>query len=470
MYSCNFENLNMLSLYNSLSRTEEIFTPHDSQLVKMYVCGPTVYDRPHLGNARSIVVYDVLFRLLQHLYGEKHVLYVRNITDVDDKINHRANELGIDLRTLTTSVIEIFNQDVEYLGCKRPSIEPRATDNIETIIKIIRKLIESGHAYQNGGTVLFKVRSFPDYYKLSGRIKDDLLLGTREIVEVDKHSPEDFILWKPADSNTPASAIFDSPFGKGRPGWHIECSAMSYRYLGENFDIHGGGADLMFPHHTNEIAQSCSAFPGSSFAKYWIHNGFLTNRGEKMSKSLGNIVNLDFFTKSNVPGEVVRMMLLMSHYRKPMDFNQKLLEDATKLVDYIKVAFMRASSSGVRATNALARSDKFVDILSADLNTPLALGYLHNLAKSANVTNDATDQQAKISELSFCCGLLGLHLTYDKTQRTISADSIKLLVAEREEARSTKNWTLADKIRNQLLEHGIIIEDMPNGSTRIIES
>ena len=319
-----------LKIYNTLTRTKETFRPIDPANVRMYVCGPTVYDYAHIGNARPLIVFDVLYRLLRHLYGKEHVRYVRNITDVDDKINARAADRGITIRELTEETNRVFQEDVRALGCLEPDVQPRATDHIAQMIAIIERLIASGHAYAADGHVLFDVPSMPTYGGLSRRSLDEMLAGARVDVAPYKRGDMDFVLWKPSKENEPG---WDSPWGRGRPGWHIECSAMSWAHLGETFDIHGGGIDLVFPHHENEIAQSCCAFDREVMANYWMHNGFLQVEGEKMSKSLGNFVTIhellhtEKFGGRKWPGEVLRLAMLRTHYRQPIDWTVKALEE-----------------------------------------------------------------------------------------------------------------------------------------------
>ena len=322
-----------LRLYNTLTRRKEDFAPIDPANVRLYACGPTVYDHLHIGNGRMLVVFDVLFRLLRHEFGADHVTYVRNITDVDDKINARAAERGVDIRVLTDEMTKVFHEDAKALGCLPPTVEPRATDHIAQMLAMIEKLVAKGHAYTAEGHVLFDVRSMPAYGKLSRRSLDDMIAGARVEVAPYKRGPMDFVLWKPSSDSEPG---WDSPWGRGRPGWHIECSAMSSKYLGEIFDIHGGGIDLVFPHHENEIAQSCSAFGHDVMANIWMHNGHLQVEGEKMSKSLGNFVTIhellhtDKFGGRSWPGEVLRLAILKTHYRQPIDFTVTALEEAQK--------------------------------------------------------------------------------------------------------------------------------------------
>ncbi|MEQ1704728.1 MAG: cysteine--tRNA ligase [Rickettsiales bacterium] len=438
----------MLSLYNTLTRKKEEFNPADPKNVRMYVCGPTVYDRPHLGNARSVVVYDVLYRLLRHIYGENHVNYVRNITDVDDKINAAARANNEPISALTKRVEGWFHEDMAALNCLSPTHEPHATDHIKEMVAIIEKLIAGGHAYVSQGHVLFRVASYKEYGKLSGRKLEDLIAGARVEVESYKEHAGDFVLWKPADAEDDPSSVFDSPWGKGRPGWHIECSAMSSKYLGDNFDIHGGGADLMFPHHENEIAQSCCAAPKSSFAKTWVHNGFLTVNGEKMSKSLGNFTTVKDVLDKGVRGEVIRFALLSAHYRSPLDWNDKLLHDAKLTLDkwYRSIGGQWSVVSG--------QEEEFLVSLSDDLNIQKAISIMH---------------EAQPNELLKMGNMLGfLQMSPEKWFKGDSGDDnleIQNLINERITAKKSKNWARADEIRKTLADQGIMLEDKPDGTT-----
>jgi len=440
-----------ISLYNTLTRKKEEFTPADPKNVRMYVCGPTVYDRPHLGNARSVVVYDVLFRLLRHVYGAEHVKFVRNITDVDDKINAAAKKNGEPISALTKRVEGWFNNDMAALNCLPPTIEPHATAHIPEMVAIIEKLIAGGHAYVSAGHVLFRVASYAQYGALSGRKLDDLIAGARVEVESYKENAGDFVLWKPADADDDASSVFDSPWGSGRPGWHIECSAMSSKYLGDDFDIHGGGADLMFPHHENEIAQSRCSAPHSNFAKYWVHNGFLTVNGEKMSKSLGNFTTVKDVLDKGVRGEVIRFALLSTHYRAPLDWNEKLLHDAKKTLD----GWYRITSGiGVLVPPNKQVIDNFIETISDDLNLPKAVSLMH---------------ESSPSELVIMANMLGLlKQSPEEWFKGSSGDDnseIESLISERITAKKEKNWARADEIRKKLAEDGILLEDKPDGTT-----
>lgn len=442
----------MLTLYNTLTRTKETFVPEAKDNIRIYVCGPTVYDRPHLGNARSVVVYDVLYRLLCHIYGTQRVTYVRNITDVDDKINAAAKANGEPISALTKRVGGWFNDDMAALNCLPPTHEPRATAHINEMIAIIEKLIAGNHAYSANGHVLFRVGSYKEYGALSGRKLEDLIAGARVEVESYKENAGDFVLWKPADSDDDASSVFDSPWGKGRPGWHIECSAMSSKYLGDDFDIHGGGADLMFPHHENEIAQSRCSAPHSNFAKYWVHNGFLTVNGEKMSKSLGNFTTVNDVLNKGIHGEVIRLALLSSHYRAPLDWNEKLIHDAKLTLD----RWYRILDSGFRiqdSENHLTTNSKILEPLLDDMNIPRVIGLMH---------------EAKPEELLAMGNILGLLQqspeSWFKGNRE-DTQEIEKLIAERIVAKKSKNWVRADEIRKILSEQGIILEDRPDGTT-----
>jgi cysteinyl-tRNA synthetase len=451
-----------LFLYNTLTRKKEAFAPLDANNVRMYVCGPTVYDRPHIGNARSVVVYDVLYRLLCHVYGKEHVTYVRNITDVDDKINARAKENNEPISALTKRVEGWFHDDMAALNCLSPTKEPHATAHIKQMITIISTLIANGHAYVSQGHALFAVDSYKEYGQLSGRKLDDLIAGARVEVESYKRHPGDFVLWKPADAGDDPSSVFDSPWGKGRPGWHIECSAMSSEYLGGTFDIHGGGSDLMFPHHENEIAQSRCADKQSEFAKYWVHNGFLTVNGEKMSKSLGNFITVKDLLDKGVKGEVIRFALLKTKYNEPLDWSEKLLSDTKKELDgwYRHTGESRYPEKSW--TPASAGVTEFVAALADDLNLPKAFALMHG---------------AKPEELKTMGALLGI--LQQNPEQWFKGDSLPLQgggsgwgsaeiqqhIDARTAAKKAKNWAEADRIRKQLADQGIILEDRPDGTT-----
>ena len=438
-----------LVLHNSLTRRHETLAPLDPAHVRMYACGPTVYDRAHIGNARPEVVNDVLVRLLRHKFPR--VTYVRNITDVDDKINARAAASGQTIGAVTERTLADYHADIAALGVIPPDVEPRATGHVPEMIAVIERLIASGHAYPAEGHVLFAVASYPDYGTLSGRSPDELLAGARVDVAPFKRDPGDFVLWKPSTPDLPG---WDSPWGRGRPGWHIECSAMAWRYLGESFDIHAGGSDLLFPHHENERAQSCCAFPGSSFARIWIHNGMLRIEGQKMSKSLGN-----FFTIRDVlekaPGEVIRLLLLRTHYRAPLDFTEHALEESRRELD----RFYRALGPGAAPGEV---PEAVLDALCDDLNTPLAIAELRRLADAA-LAGDADAASA----LRAGAGMLGL-LEADPAvwfRQGIDPASVELAIAERLAARKARDFARADAIRAELAANGITLEDGPKGTT-----
>ncbi len=440
-----------LYLHNSLTRRRERFIPLDPANVRMYVCGPTVYDLAHIGNARPEVVFDVLARLLRRLYP--HLTYVRNITDVEDKINARAAETGEPIGVITARTTADFHADMAALGCLPPDQEPRATGHIPEMIAMIERLIAAGHAYAAEGHVLFAVASFPEYGRLSGRSPDELLAGARIDVAPYKRDPGDFVLWKPSTPDLPG---WDSPWGRGRPGWHIECSAMSWRYLGETFDIHGGGTDLIFPHHENELAQSLCAFPGSHFARYWLHNEMLLVNGEKMAKSLGN-----FFTVRDVlakaPGEAIRLLLLRTHYRGTLDFTDAALLEARRELD----RFYRALERFAAAPPADTVPAPVMEALCDDLNTPLAIAALHALA-DATLAGDSMSA----SGLRAAGEVLGL-LQQDPAEwfrGGVDAAAVEAAIAERQAARKARDFARADAIRAQLAEQGILLEDGPGGT------
>jgi len=452
-----------MKLHNTLSNKLEEFLPIDSKNIRMYVCGPTVYDRPHIGNARSVVVYDMLYRILREIYGSDNVTYVRNITDVDDKINARALELGVTIQDLTSSIYKEFHADMAYLGCLDPTHEPKATQHISDIIKLIELLILNKHAYVTNGHVYFDVTSARDYGVLSGRTLDEMIAGSRIEVNENKNHPGDFVLWKPVSNKDDISSIFDSPWGKGRPGWHIECSSMSNHFFGTDFDIHGGGADLIFPHHTNEIAQSCSAFPGSKFAHYWVHNGFLTVGGAKMSKSLGNFLTMQYFLDKNIQGEVIRYWLFSTHYRKPIDFNEKALYDSTASMNYL---YRSIENIDIIKTDI---PDIFLDYLNDDLNTAGALSFMHLLAKNIYKSTKVEDKITYASQLKACGILLGILMNDPQEwfvgNSDIDAVFVNNLVEKRRIAKIERDWLRADEIRNRLRSMDVEVEDHPDGSS-----
>ncbi|POO53095.1 cysteine--tRNA ligase [Agrobacterium rosae] len=440
-----------LKLHNTLTREKAAFQPIDADNVRIYVCGPTVYDFAHIGNARPVIVFDVLYRLLRHVYGDTHVTYARNITDVDDKINARALRdypnlpLNDAIHAVTEKTAQQFHDDVAMLGCLEPSVEPRATDNIPQMIEIIEKLIARGHAYVASGEVLFDTKSMGDYGQLSKRPLDEQQAGARVAVEVHKKSPGDFVLWKLSGHNEPG---WESPWGRGRPGWHIECSAMAGRYVGEVFDIHGGGLDLIFPHHENEIAQSRCAHGTHVMASVWMHNGFVQVEGRKMSKSDGNFITIyellhtEKFGGRQWPGEVLRLAMLMTHYREPIDFSVKRLEEAERLL-----AKWPAANVGD------AEPDQAVlDALADDLNTVAAVQALHALAQAANADPE------KLTAFAASAALLGVLPKKAQVDGAI-ADAIDSLVAMRLEMLKAKNFAEADRIRDELSAKGIQLKD-----------
>jgi cysteinyl-tRNA synthetase len=443
-----------LTLYNTRTRAKAPFVPLDPANVRAYLCGPTVYDRAHIGNARNVVIFDVLIRLLRRLYPK--VTYVRNITDVDDKINVRAKERGVSIEEVTAGPIRWYHEDMGALYTLPPDIEPRATAHIPEIIEIINKLILNGHAYEAEGHVLFSVSSDPEYGKFSGRTLDELIAGARVDVEPYKREAGDFVLWKPSTPDLPG---WESPWGRGRPGWHIECSAMSWRHLGENFDIHGGGDDLIFPHHENEIAQSCCAFPGSHFANVWVHNRMLLVNGEKMSKSLGNFLVLHEVLEK-APGEAVRLMLMRAHYRQTLDFSDAGLVEARKELD----RFYRALELHHGVEPAKTVPEEVMDPLLDDLNTPGALAGLHALADQAI----AGDAQAA-AEMRAAGDVLGLlNMTPEVWFAGGIDDAVKALAESRVAARKAKDFAESDRIRDLLLkDHGVIIEDGLGGTYKL---
>ena len=447
-----------IRLYNTLTKSKDDFVPIDAKNVRMYVCGPTVYDFAHIGNARPVIVFDVLFRLLRHLYGPEHVIYVRNVTDVDDKINARAAERGISIQELTKATYENFKSDVEALGCLPPTVEPRATEHIEQMKVLIERLVKSGHAYVAEDNVLFHVPSMPDYGQLSKRPLDEMIAGSRVEVAPYKKDPQDFVLWKPSKPGEPS---WPSPAGikaPGRPGWHIECSAMAWKHLGETFDIHGGGIDLVFPHHENEIAQSRCAFHTGVMANYWMHNGFLQVEGEKMSKSLGNFVTIHELLK-DWPGEVVRFTMLQTHYRQPINWTVAGLREAQKNLDHW-VALTADAQPGYLCADAL-------DALLDDLNTPKAFAALHELRGEA--VKGAKPAAACLKASAQLIGLLHTPAVawaaFRPASLAIDESKIVNLIDARNAARKVKNFAEADRIRDELAAMGVVLKDSKDGTT-----
>ena len=450
-----------LQLYNTLTRKKSVFTPLDPENIRLYVCGPTVYDYAHIGNARPVIVFDVLARLLRQIYGRDHVTYVRNITDVDDKIIQAHQETGEAIAIITARTIQAFHDDMADLGNLPPDVEPRATEHIPEMIMLIQKLISTDHAYEKDGNVLFNVKSMPDYGKLSRRNRDQQIAGARVDVAPYKQDPADFVLWKPSSEGQPG---WDSPWGNGRPGWHIECSAMSQKYLTESFDIHGGGVDLVFPHHENEIAQSLCAHGPGTFAQTWMHNGYLMVEGEKMSKSLGNFITVRDLLNDH-QGETIRLCMLMTHYRQPLNWTTAGLVQARNALDkwYGAVRSIPYSSTGHIQSN-------MADALSDDLNTPLAIATLHEMAADLNRSSDP-EQAANLVASGRLMGLLQqdpeawFKMHHGGTTNSLGDAEINDLIAERGQARAIKNFARSDEIRNQLAESGILLEDGPGGTT-----
>lgn len=477
-----------IRIYNTLTRRKDAFETVCPGKVGMYVCGVTVYDFCHIGHARSVVLFDVIYRHLMKRGYE--VTYVRNFTDVDDKIINRANQVGDNWKDLAERFIKEFYVDMDALGVRRPTYEPKATEHIDEIQGIIKKLISNGCAYEVDGDVMYSVESFPNYGKLSGKKIEDLVSGARVEVDQKKRNPLDFALWKSAK---PGEPYWDSPWGPGRPGWHIECSAMSMKYLGDRFDIHGGGADLTFPHHENEIAQS-EAANGQGFATYWIHNGFVNIRSEKMSKSLGNVLNIRDILKSCHP-ETLRLFLLSSHYRSPLDFSDESLRDAASGLDRLYSAILvldRLISAGGKSNQVpeelMDLKNRFLEAMDDDFNTPRCLAILFEAARCINrINTESGDDVAKIPSretlltckaeiLELSKEVLGI-LTEDpakfveasrhsgKGEIGISESEIDNLVEQRSQARREKNFKLADEIRDKLMSFGIVVEDGPQGAT-----
>ena len=446
-----------LHLHNTLSGGKEAFRPIEPAHVRMYVCGPTVYDHPHIGNARPAVAFDVLYRLLKKLYPK--VTYVRNFTDVDDKINARAKAEGVAIGELTGRMTEVYLQDMGKLNVLPPDVEPRATAHLPEMIQLIEKLIATGNAYLADGHVLFHVPSWAEYGKFARRSTEELIAGARVDVAPYKRDPMDFVLWKPSDAATPG---WDSPWGRGRPGWHIECSAMAKKYLGITFDIHGGGQDLIFPHHQNEVAQSVCAHDGQPLANYWVHNGFVIVEGEKMSKSLGN-----FFTVRDLlaefPGEAIRLALLQTHYRQPLDFTRGGLRQAKRILD----RWYQALGDGEEPK--AQDSPEVLAALEDDLNTPRAISVLHDLAHRA--LRDGGDAWLAQAQLRGAAQMLGV-LEQDRArwlfpvfESSIEEAEIKRRITERDQARKDKHFKLSDQIRDEMIAKGIVLEDGPKGTT-----
>ncbi len=433
-----------IRLYNTRTRQAEPFVPLDPGNIRMYVCGPTVYDRAHLGNARPVVVFDTLFRLLRQVHGADCVTYVRNFTDVDDKINAKSAETGRPIREITDETIGWYHADVDALGALRPTHEPRATDYVGAMIAMIEGLIAKGHAYAAEGHVLFDVRSFDSYGRLSGRSVDDMIAGARVEVAPYKRDPMDFVLWKPSAPELPG---WESPWGRGRPGWHIECSAMAHELLGESFDIHGGGIDLQFPHHENEVAQSCCAHPQGQFARVWMHNEMLLVEGKKMSKSLGNFFTVRDLLNRGVPGEVIRFVFLSTHYGKPMDWTESKAQEAATVLRR-----WRGLVAGIEPAPRPAPA--VLDALGDDLNTAGAIAALHGLAAAGDL--------AGLLASARVMGLLEQGMG-DWAEVRQQSDLLEALVQRRQEAKKARQFDVADFIRNELAQAGIELRDLPGG-------
>ncbi len=449
-------------LHNTLKQRKDKFIPIDADNVRMYVCGPTVYDKAHLGNAKTPVVYDVLYRLLCHVYGKEHVTYVSNITDVDDKILNKHKETGKSIREITEQTYNWYIDDMAKLNVLSPNYRPRATEYIPEMIKLVELLLKNGHAYIADKQVLFDVDSMPNYGFLSGRSMKEMVAGARVEIADYKKNPADFILWKPSDADQPG---WDSPWGYGRPGWHLECSAMSSKLLGNDFDIHGGGSDLIFPHHENECAQSCCAYPGTHFAHYWVHTGMLMINGVKMSKSLGNFYTVDEIL-AKYPAEALRLLFLTTHYHQPFNFTFEGLEQAKNILDKFYNALLKNADIPAEKTEP---SEKLIAALCDDLNTPLALSYLHETLGNLNKAETKEDRIKYKSELLANAYMLGLLYndaeSWFKGTTDAEDTEIETLIAKRAEAKKNKDWTTADAIRNELKERGIVLEDSPTGTT-----
>ncbi|WP_440924534.1 cysteine--tRNA ligase [Candidatus Pelagibacter sp.] len=433
-------------LTNNLTNKKEHFVPKEKKNVGMYVCGPTVYDDPHIGNARPLVIFDILFKLLKNEFQK--VTYVRNITDIDDKIIKSSQEQKISTTELTEKVTLSFFKDCEFLNCENPTHQPKATEHIELMIEMTNDLIKKGFAYENKKHVYFEVKKFSDYGKLSNKNLEDLVAGSRVEISENKKNSEDFVLWKPSNTDEPA---WDSPWGKGRPGWHLECSAMSKKFLGNEFDIHGGGIDLIFPHHENEIAQSRCANDTKVFANYWVHNAFITMSNEKMAKSQGNILKIKDF-RNKISGQIIRLALMSAHYKQPLDWNDKLLSDCESTLD----KWYKVYSSNLKPIKV---SDEILKPLYEDLNTP---GYIANLHKLYEKANKGEDIDLFVSACKFI-GLMNETSQqwneFKKKRVSLTESEIEKMLSLRDKARENKNYEVADRIRDELLDKGVLIED-----------
>lgn len=452
-----------LQLYNSLTRRKEIFLPADPARVTVYACGPTVYNPPHIGNARAAVVYDVLFRVLQVHY--ETVVYARNITDVDDKINAAALELGVPIAEITGRYTKVYHDDVAALGVLPPTIEPRATDHIETMIAMIERLIALGFAYAAQDHVLFHVPEYRAYGELSGRARDEMIAGARVEVAPYKRDPADFVLWKPSSAELPG---WDSPWGRGRPGWHMECSAMIERHLGTSIDIHGGGNDLKFPHHENELAQSRCSHDGAPLARYWVHNGFVEIDSEKMSKSIGNVLLVRDLLK-RYPGEAIRLALIRTKYREPLNWNEDLIGHAKNQLDRIYGALERLADVTVAPDDVVA-SDAFRAAMDDDMNTPLALSVMMETVARSNRSSDPAGRYELKAELLAAGSELGIagqepaQWFKRRSSGVLDESAVGALILQREQAREARDWAAADDIRDRLAAMGVQIQDGPDGT------
>jgi len=441
---------NDIFLTNNLSNKKEKFVPIDKKKIGMYVCGPTVYDDPHIGNARPLVIFDILFRVLKCKYGNQSINYIRNITDIDDKIIQASQDKKISVSEITKKVTKNFHDDCIFLNCQKPTEEPKATDNINLMIDMINELLKKNFAYKKNGHVYFEVNKFKEYGKLSNKKLEDLIAGSRVEISENKKNPEDFVLWKPSNESEPS---WKSPWGQGRPGWHLECSAMSKRFLGNELDIHGGGIDLLFPHHENEIAQSRCANDTKVFANYWVHNAFITISNEKMAKSQGNILKINDF-KEKVSGQILRFALMSAHYKQPLDWNDKLLNECKNTIDKWYQIYLSLKTP-------LKIPNEMLLPLYDDLNTPGYISNLHNLFDKAKNGNE-NDKKIFISACNFV-GLLNetkdQWLEFKKKKSLISEQDIIKKIDLRNKARKNKDYKEADRIRNELLDKGVLIED-----------
>lgn len=453
-----------IQLYNTLTREKQAFEPADPERVTLYVCGPTVYNYAHIGNARPAVIFDLLRRVLEQHYP--NVVYARNITDVDDKINTAAAEQGVPIETISARFTEIYLDDMAALGVREPTIGPRATDHIPQMISMIERLIESGHAYAAEGHVLFHVDSYDQYGALSRRDMREMVAGARIEVAPYKKHPGDFVLWKPSEDPQPG---WKSPWGWGRPGWHLECSAMAETHLGETIDIHGGGQDLVFPHHENEIAQSVCSHGGKPFARFWLHNGFVTMEKRKMSKSLGNTLLVHELLKQ-WPGEVLRYLLLTAHYHQPLDWSNQELERARRTLDRLYGVLRIANDSFGPFEAAEAPTEAFLDALRDDLNTPVALAEFNRLARKLANATEQESARSLAAELLANGEMIGLLQTapeawFSDGVTELESEQIEHLIEHRNAARDARNWAEADRIRDKLTDMGILLEDA-DGTTR----